>query len=211
MTSTVRQLKKTKNEAIEEDARPSISEVEDAVRTIIRWSGDDPARDGLLETPSRVARAFQEYFKGYQEDPEALLGKTFKEIEGYDEMIVLRGIRFESHCEHHMAPIIGRAWVAYIPKGRVVGISKLARVVDVYAKRLQIQEKMTAQIANAINNVLDPEGVAVVIKGEHHCMTTRGTHKPGTDMVTSRMLGCFRDNAMTRQEFLSMVASDERN
>ena len=185
--------------------KPNRTEVEAAFKTIIRWTGDDPARDGLKETPARVTRAFEEFFKGYSDDPEAILKKTFEEIEGYDEMIVLRGIRFESHCEHHMAPIVGRAWVAYIPKGRVVGISKLARVVDAYAKRLQIQEKMTAQIANTIQNVLQPDGVGVVIKAEHHCMTTRGVHKHGTDMVTSRMLGSFRDNPMTRQEFLAMV------
>ena len=185
--------------------KPSRTEVEAAFKTIIRWTGDDPARDGLKETPARVTRAFEEFFKGYTDDPEAILKKTFEEIEGYDEMIVLRGIRFESHCEHHMAPIVGRAWVAYIPKGRVVGISKLARVVDAYAKRLQIQEKLTAQIANTIQSVLQPDGVGVVIKAEHHCMTTRGVHKHGTDMVTSRMLGSFRDNPMTRQEFLAMV------
>ena len=185
--------------------KPSRADVEAAVKTIIRWTGDDPARDGLHETPARVTRAFEEFFKGYDEDPEAILQKTFEEIEGYDEMIVLRGIRFESHCEHHMAPIIGRAWVAYIPRGRVVGISKLARVVDAYAKRLQIQEKMTAQIANTIQKILEPEGVAVVIKAEHHCMTTRGVHKHGTDMVTSRVLGVFRDNPITRHEFLAMV------
>jgi GTP cyclohydrolase IA len=194
--------------------KPSRTEVEAAFKTIIRWTGDDPARDGLRETPARVTRAFEEYFKGYDEDPEAILQKTFEEIEGYDEMIVLRGIRFESHCEHHMAPIIGRAWIAYIPKGpkgRVVGISKLARVVDAFAKRLQIQEKMTAQIANTIQKVLDPEGVAVVIKAEHHCMTTRGVLKHGTDMVTSRMLGAFRDSHLTRQEFLSIVTEDQRH
>jgi GTP cyclohydrolase IA len=185
--------------------KPSRAEVEAAIETIIRWTGDDPARDGLRETPSRVAKAYEEYFKGYSEDPEAILQKTFEEIEGYDKMIVMRSIRFESHCEHHMAPIIGHAWIAYIPKGRVVGISKLARVVEVYAKRLQIQEKMTAQIANAIERVLQPEGVAVVLKAEHHCMTTRGVMKPGTDLVTSHMTGVFRDNAMTRQEFLSMI------
>ncbi len=185
--------------------RPERKEVEDAIRTILRWAGDDPTRDGLHETPARVVRAYEEYFRGYDQDPEEILQKTFEEIEGYDEMIVLRGIRFESHCEHHMAPIIGKAWVAYIPSGRVVGISKLARVVDVYAKRLQIQEKMTAQIANAIDQVLQPQGVAVLIKAEHHCMTARGIHKPGTDLVTSRMLGCFRDNAMTRQEFMTLV------
>ncbi|MBL8566453.1 MAG: GTP cyclohydrolase I FolE [Hyphomicrobiaceae bacterium] len=185
--------------------RPSLAEAEEAIRTILRFVGEDPARDGLHETPSRVVRAYKEYFGGYALDPEDILNKTFEEIEGYDEMIALRGIRFESHCEHHMAPIIGKAWVAYIPNGRVVGISKLARVVEVYAKRLQIQEKMTAQIANAIDHVLKPQGVAVVLKAEHHCMTTRGVHKPGTDLVTSRMLGVFRDNPITRQEFLTMI------
>lgn len=185
--------------------KPSRSEVEQAITTILRWAGDDPTRDGLKDTPARVTRAFEEYFRGYAQDPEELLKRTFGETEGYDEMIVLRGIRFESHCEHHMAPIIGRAWVAYIPNGRVVGISKLARVVDAYARRLQIQEKMTAQIANTIEQALQPQGVGVVIKAEHHCMTTRGVHKPGTDMVTSRMLGVFRDNPITRQEFLAMV------
>jgi GTP cyclohydrolase I len=192
------------------EKKPTRSEVEKAFKTIIRWAGDDPVRDGLQETPARVARAFEEYFRGYDEDPQEILQKTFEEIEGYDEMIVLRGIRFESHCEHHMAPIIGRAWVAYIPRGRVVGISKLARVVDAYAKRLQIQEKMTAQIANTIQEVLEPEGVAVVLKAEHFCMTARGVHKPGTDLVTSRMLGAFRDNPITRQEFLAIVTEDQK-
>ena len=189
--------------------RPDRAEVEQAIRTMIRWAGDDPGRDGLRETPDRVARAFEEYFSGYAQDPTEILQKTFEEIEGYDEMIVLRGVRLESHCEHHMAPIVGRAWVAYIPQGRVVGISKLARVVDVYAKRLQIQEKMTAQIANTINDVLKPEGVGVIIKATHHCMTTRGAHKPGTDLVTSRMLGVFRDNALTRQELLGLANSND--
>lgn len=188
-----------------EAGRPGRADVEDAFRTIIRWTGDDPERDGLIETPARVARAFEEFFAGYDQDPALLLQKTFEEIEGYDEMIVLRGIRIESHCEHHLAPIIGRAWVAYIPSGRVVGISKLARVVEAYAKRLQIQEKMTAQIANTINDVLKPQGVGVILRATHHCMTTRGVHKPDTDLVTSRMLGCFRDNPLTRQEFLAMV------
>ena len=187
------------------DQRPGRAEVEAAVRTIIRWTGEDPERDGLIETPARVTRSLEEFFAGYAQHPVDILKKTFEEIEGYDEMIVLRGIRFESHCEHHMAPIIGQAWVAYIPSGRVVGISKLARVVDVYARRLQIQEKMTAQIANTINDVLEPQGVGVIIKASHHCMTTRGVHKPDTDLVTSRMLGCFRDNALTRQEFLGMA------
>lgn len=185
--------------------RPDRAEVEAAFRTIIRWAGDNPERDGLIETPARVVRAFEEFFVGYSQDPVEILQKTFEEIEGYDEMIVLRGIRFESHCEHHMAPIIGQAWVGYVPSGRVVGISKLARVVEVYAKRLQIQEKMTAQIANTINDVLKPQGVGVIIKATHHCMTTRGVHKPESDLVTSRMLGCFRDNSLTRQEFLNMT------
>ena len=190
---------------MDEVVRPSRSDVEAAFRTIIRWTGDNPDRQGLVDTPSRMARAYEEYFRGYDEDPEAILSKTFEETEGYDEMIVLRGIRFESHCEHHMAPIIGRAWVAYIPSGRVVGISKLARIVEVYAKRLQIQEKMTAQIANTLQEVLQPRGVAVVVDASHQCMTTRGVHKPGVAMVTSRMLGCFRDDAATRREFLGLI------
>jgi GTP cyclohydrolase IA len=185
--------------------KPTQEDAEKAVRTLIEWAGDDPERDGLIDTPDRVARSYREFFAGYDADPDEILKKTFKEIEGYDEMIVLRGIRFESHCEHHMAPIIGKAWVAYLPHGRVVGISKLARLVNAYARRLQIQEKMTAQIANTIDEVLKPHGVGVVIKAEHHCMTTRGVMKPGTDMVTSRMLGAFRDNDITRQEFLSMI------
>ena len=185
--------------------RPERAEAEEAVRTLIRWIGEDPTRDGLDETPARVTKAFEEYFHGYGLDPEAILRKTFEEIDGYDEMIVLRGVRFESHCEHHLAPIIGHAWVAYVPNGRVVGISKLARVVDAFAKRMQIQERLTAQIANTINDVLKPQGVGVVIKAQHHCMATRGVHKHDSDLVTSRMLGCFRENAMTRQEFLSIV------
>ncbi len=189
-------------------SKPSREEVEAAFRTIIRWTGENPDRDGLLETPKRVTKAFEEWFGGYAINPEELLRKTFEEIEGYDEMVLLRAIPFESHCEHHMAPIIGKAWVAYIPSGRVVGISKLARVVDAYAKRLQIQEKMTAQICNAIESVLQPQGVAVVIKAVHHCMTTRGVHKHGVDMVTSKMTGVFKDNPLTRQEFLGLVNSD---
>jgi GTP cyclohydrolase I len=185
--------------------RPDRAEVEAAFRTIIRWAGDDPYRDGLIETPARIARAYDEFFVGYSQDPVEILQKTFEEIEGYDEMIALRAVRFESHCEHHMAPIIGQAWVAYVPSGRVVGISKLARVVEVYAKRLQIQERMTAQIANTINDVLKPQGVGVIVKASHHCMSTRGVHKADSDLVTSRMLGCFRDNPLTRQEFLSMA------
>jgi len=204
MMSNVRALDRVKLVRAISD-RPNRAEVEAAFRTIIQWTGDDPSRDGLIETPARMARAFEEFFVGYSQDPAQILQKTFEEIEGYDEMIALRGIRFESHCEHHMAPIIGQAWVAYVPSGRVVGISKLARVVEVYARRLQIQEKMTAQIANTINDVLKPQGVGVIIKASHHCMTTRGVHKLGSDLVTSRMLGCFRDNSLTRQEFLSMT------
>jgi GTP cyclohydrolase I len=184
---------------------PTRDEAEAAFRTIIRWAGDDPTRDGLAKTPARVARAFEEYFAGYAIDPATVLSTTFEETDGYDEMIVLRGIPFESHCEHHMAPIIGRAWVAYVPTGRVVGISKLARVVEAYAKRLQIQEKMTAQIANTIQDVLQPQGVGVVLKASHHCLSSRGVRKHDTDMVTSRMLGCFRDNPLTRHEFLALV------
>jgi len=187
--------------------RPSREEAEAAVRTLLRWAGDDPAREGLLGTPGRVARAYEEFFAGYFQDPVEILQRTFEEVEGYDEMVLLRDIRFESHCEHHMAPIIGKAHVAYMPDNRVVGISKLARVVEAYARRLQIQEKMTAQIANTINEVLNPKGVAVVIEATHHCMTTRGVHKPGTSMVTSRMLGMFRTNASTRREFLSLVGT----
>lgn len=178
---------------------------EHAVRSILRWIGENPDRDGLRETPARVARAFEEYFSGYRQDPEQILQKTFSETDGYDEMVVLRGIPFQSHCEHHIAPIIGRAWVAYVPDRRVVGISKLARIVDAYARRLQTQERLTAQIANNIDKVLKPQGVAVVIKAAHHCMSSRGVHVHGTDLVTSRMLGCFRDNPMSRQEFMSMV------
>ena len=183
----------------------SQSEIEEAFRTVFRWIGEDPDRDGLRETPGRLARAYQEYFSGYGQDPERILAKTFEETDGYDEMIVLRGVPFESHCEHHIAPIIGRAWIAYVPDRRVVGISKLARVVEAYAKRLQIQERLTAQIANTINQVLKPQGVGVVIKAAHHCMSSRGVRMHGTDLVTSRMLGCFRDNPMTRQELMSMV------
>ena len=185
--------------------RPTRAEAEAAVRTLLRYAGDDPAREGLRGTPDRVVRSFEEFFAGYAVDPEAMLARTFEETDGYDEMIVLKDIRLESRCEHHMLPIIGRAHVAYLPAKRVVGISKLARVVEVYAKRLQIQEKMTAQIANAIDKVLQPQGVGVVIKAEHHCMTARGIMKPGTDLVTSRMLGVFRDSAITRQEFMSIV------
>ena len=187
--------------------RPTREEAEAAVRTLLRWAGDDPTREGLLDTPGRVARAYEEFFSGYEIDPVALLERTFEETDGYDEIVLLRDIRLESHCEHHMVPIIGRAHVAYLPHHRVVGISKLARVVDAYARRLQIQEKLTAQIANTIQQVLEPRGVAVVIEAAHQCMTTRGIHKSGVTMVTSRMLGAFRDDPTTRREVLAMIGN----
>jgi GTP cyclohydrolase IA len=185
--------------------KPSRAEAEAAVRTLLRWTGDDPDREGLRATPDRVVRSYEEFFSGYDQDPEEILARTFEEIAGYDDMVVLRGIRFESYCEHHMVPIIGRVHIGYLPDRRVVGISKLARVVDAYARRLQIQEKLTAQIANTIEEVLQPRGVAVVIEAAHQCMTTRGVHKDGVTMVTSRMLGAFRDNGETRREFLTMI------
>ena len=187
--------------------RPTREDAEEAVRTLLRWAGDDPGREGLLDTPGRVVRAYREWFRGYDEDPHADLQRTFEEVEGYDEMVVLRDIRFESYCEHHLAPIIGKAHVGYMPTSRVVGISKLARVVDSFAKRLQVQEKMTAQIANAIQDVLKPKGVAVVIEAEHQCMSTRGVHKKGVSMVTSTMLGVFREDSDTRKEFLAMIGN----
>ena len=187
--------------------RPSREQAEDAVRTLLRWAGEDPAREGLHDTPARVARSYEEMFGGYTVDPVVLLERTFEETEGYDEIVLLRDIRLESHCEHHMLPIIGRAHVAYLPHRRVVGISKLARVVEAYAKRFQIQEKLTAQIANTINDVLRPRGTAVVIEAVHQCMSMRGVHKPGVSMVTSRMLGAFRDDPATRRELLSMIGN----
>jgi GTP cyclohydrolase I len=192
-------------QSLHRSGKPERAEVEAAIRTVIRWAGDDPGREGLVETPARVVRALEEFFSGYAEDPAAILQKSFEEIDGYDEMVVLRDVQFESHCEHHIAPIVGRAAVAYVPRGRVVGISKLARVVQAFAKRLQIQEKLTAQIANTIEAVLQPKGVGVVIKAVHHCMTTRGVHKPDSSLVTSRMLGCFRDDAELRRQFLGMI------
>ena len=186
--------------------RPGRDEAEAAVRTLIRWAGDDPEREGLRDTPRRVVDSYREFFAGYEADPVDILRRTFEETDGYDEMVLLRDIRFESHCEHHLAPIIGRAHIAYLPHHRVVGISKLARIVDIYARRLQIQEKMTAQIANTINDILEPLGVAVVIEAAHQCMTTRGVHKPGVVMTTSRMLGAFRDDQSTRREFLAMIS-----
>jgi GTP cyclohydrolase I len=189
------------------DARPSRIEAEAAVHTLLLWAGDDPQREGLRDTPQRVARAYRDWFSGYSDDPEEFLRRTFEEVEGYDDMIVLRDIRFESHCEHHLAPIIGRAHVGYLPIRKVVGISKLARVVEAYTRRLQVQEKMNAQIANCIQKVLEPKGVAVVIEAAHQCMTTRGVHKQGVTMVTSSMLGEFRENPSTRREFLSVIGN----
>ena len=183
----------------------SREQAEDAVRTLLRWAGEDPAREGLLDTPKRVAKAYRDWFSGYALDPDEYLRRTFEEVAGYDELIVLRDIEFESHCEHHMAPIIGKVHVGYLPDGKVVGISKLARVVDAYARRFQVQEKMTAQIAGCIERVLQPRGVGVVIVGAHECMTTRGVHKRGVSMITSKMLGSFRDDARTRSEFLQFI------
>lgn len=186
-------------------------EAEAAVRTLLRWAGDDPSREGLLDTPKRVADAYADWFSGYGEDPRAYLERTFEEVCGYDEMIVLRDIQFESHCEHHMAPIIGRAHVGYLPDGKVVGISKLARVVEAYARRFQVQEKMTAQIAAVIEDVLKPRGVGVVVEASHECMTTRGVHKRGVAMVTSKMMGGFREDGRTRAEFLQFIGSPARS
>lgn len=185
--------------------RPSRKQAEDAVSTLLRWAGEDPQREGLRDTPKRVARAYEDWFSGYQDDPVRFLQRTFEEVEGYDEMIVLRDIGFESHCEHHMAPIIGKAHIGYLPSSKVVGISKLARVVEAFARRFQVQEKMTAQIANCIGDVLKPKGVAVVVEAVHQCMTTRGIHKSGVSMVTSQMVGLFRTDARTRAEFLRMI------
>ncbi|HEU0153993.1 MAG TPA: GTP cyclohydrolase I FolE [Arenimonas sp.] len=186
-------------------SKPSQEEAQEAVRTLLRWAGEDPSREGLLDTPRRVVDAYGDWFSGYREDPREYLARTFEEVAGYDEMIVLRDIEFESHCEHHMAPIIGKAHIGYLPSGKVVGISKLARVVEAYARRFQVQEKMTAQIARCIQEVLQPRGVGVVVVGAHECMTTRGIHKRGVSMVTSKMLGDFRDDARTRAEFLRFI------
>jgi GTP cyclohydrolase IA len=187
--------------------RPSREEAEAAVRTLLRWAGDNPQREGLVDTPKRVAKAFEDWFSGYDQDPEDYLKRTFEEVAGYDDMVILKDIRFESHCEHHLAPIIGRAHVGYLPTRRVVGISKLARVVEAFARRLQVQEKMNAQIAHCIQKVLEPKGVAVVIEAAHQCMTTRGVHKTGVTMVTSSMLGAFRENSDTRREFLNIIGN----
>lgn len=195
----------SKSRKVRQPARPSREEAERAVETLLRWAGDDPEREGLRDTPQRVAKAYEDWFKGYKVDPVNFLKRTFEEVDGYDELIVLRDISFESHCEHHMAPIIGVAHVGYLPDHKVVGISKLARVVETFARRLQVQEKMTAQIAQCIESVLKPRGVGVVIDAVHQCMTTRGIHKSGVSMVTSQMLGTFRKDARTRAEFLQMI------
>jgi len=186
-------------------SKPTREQAEKAVKTLIEWAGDDPTREGLIETPKRVAKAYEQFFEGYDLDPEEILRKTFEEVEGYDEMVIVKDIRLESHCEHHIVPILGKAHIGYIPNNRVVGISKLARIVDVFGKRLQTQETLTSQIANVIQKVLDPKGVAVVIDASHQCMTTRGVHKPESSTVTSAMKGIFKENAVTRNEFLSFV------
>ena len=194
-----------KNRKPRKPRRPSRKQAEQAVRTLLLWAGEDPGREGLLDTPKRVASAYEDWFSGYKDDPIRYLKRTFEEVEGYDEMIVLRDIEFESHCEHHMAPIIGKAHVGYLPENKVVGISKLARVVEAFARRFQVQEKMTAQIANCIEDVLRPKGVGVVVEAVHQCMTTRGVHKTDVSMVTSQMVGSFRKDARTRAEFLRMI------
>ena len=188
-----------------ERSRPSRSKAEAAVRTLIEWAGEDPDREGLRDTPERVVRAYEEFFAGYREDPADILATTFNETAAYDEMIVLRNVRLESHCEHHIVPILGKAHIGYLPSDRVVGVSKLARLVEIFAKRMQIQETLTSQVADTLQEVLRPRGVGVVIEAAHQCMTTRGIRKPGVSMVTSRMLGCFRDNPETRREFLDMI------
>ena len=190
--------------------KPSRDEALDAVKTLIKWAGDDPTREGLIETPDRVIRAYKEFFAGYEEDPEQVLEKTFEEVEGYDDAVIVRNIRVESHCEHHMVPILGVAHVGYIPNKRVVGISKLARLVDIFGKRLQTQETMTAQIADTIQRVLEPKGVAVVIDAGHQCMSTRGIHKTESSTITSRMLGIFRDKPETRAEFMNLINSPKK-
>jgi GTP cyclohydrolase I len=194
-----------KREAGRRAEPPSREEAEQAIRTLIRWAGDDPGREGLADTPARVVRAFSDWFSGYAQDPAEYLRRTFEEVGGYDEMVILKSIPFESHCEHHMAPIIGEVHVGYLPHRRVVGISKLARLVDAYARRLQIQERMTAEIADTLQEVLQPRGVAVLVESSHECMTTRGVHKRGVSMVTSRMLGAFRDDPATRREFFAAI------
>ena len=194
----IKNLEKVKN-------KPTKEEAKEAVKTLIKWAGDDPTREGLLETPNRVAKSYQDFFSGYDEDPREILSKKFREVEGYDEMIVLKDIRLESHCEHHMVPFIGKAHVGYLPKNKIVGLSKLARVVELFSKRLQIQEKLTAQIANTIDEILKPKGVGVIIEASHLCIATRGVRKETSRMVTSRMLGLFRDNSDTRREFMNII------
>jgi GTP cyclohydrolase I len=201
---------RTKDPALAERNGVERWDAEAAVRTLLRWAGEDPAREGLLDTPRRVVEAYTDWFSGYAVDPREYLSRTFEEMGGYDEMVVLRDIEFESHCEHHMAPIIGRAHVGYLPTGKVVGISKLARVVEVFARRFQVQEKMTSEIAGCINDVLQPAGVGVVIEAVHECMTTRGIHKRGVSMITSKMLGTFRTDARTRSEFLTFIEIRDR-
>jgi GTP cyclohydrolase I len=205
VTSNHRPAKRPARPGAKSVDRPSRADAEDAVRTLIRWAGDDPGREGLLGTPARVARAYEEWFAGYSQNPRDYLQRTFEEVGGYDEIVLLRDVRFESHCEHHLAPIIGRVHIGYLPRDRVVGISKLVRLIDVYAKRMQVQETMTAEIAHCLNIVLKPLGVGVVIEAVHECMTTRGVHRPDVSMVTSRMLGVFRTRPETRQEFLSAI------
>ena len=195
----------SQSEPAEPTSRPSRAEAEQAAATLIRWAGDDPGREGLIETPARIVRAYEEWFAGYGEDPNEMLRRTFEEVAGYDEMVLLRDIRFVSHCEHHMAPIFGRAHIGYLPRNRVVGISKLARVVEVYARRMQIQERMTAEIANTLDRALRPQGVAIVVEAAHGCMTSRGVQQSKATMVTSRMLGAFRDRPEIRQQFLSAI------
>jgi len=191
----------------ENNKKPSRAEAEAAVRTMLAWTGDNPDREGLIETPKRVVRAYEQFFAGYDKDPKEVLSKVFEEVEGYDEMVIVKDIRVESHCEHHMVPILGKAHVGYLPNKRIVGISKLARVVDIFGKRLQTQEVMTAQIANVINEVLEPKGVAVVINAKHQCMTTRGVHKPESSTITATMLGTFRQNPDTRAEFMNLITT----
>ena len=206
MSGHTRRTQALANKKKNTSKKPTRKDAESAVETLLLWAGDDPQREGLVDTPKRVAKAYEDWFSGYREDPVQFLKRTFEEVEGYDEMVILRDIQFESHCEHHMAPIIGQAHVGYLPRNKVVGISKLARVVESFARRFQVQEKMTAQIAHCIDDVLNPKGVAVVIEASHQCMTTRGIHKTGVTMVTSQMLGTFRKDARTRAEFLQMIA-----
>ena len=190
-----------------DNKKPTREEAEAAVRTMLAWTGDNPEREGLIETPKRVVRAYEQFFAGYEMDPKQVLSKVFEEVEGYDEMVIVKDIRVESHCEHHIVPILGKAHVGYLPNKRIVGISKLARVVDIFGKRLQTQEVMTAQIANVINEVLEPRGVAVVMNAKHQCMTTRGVHKPESSTITSTMLGAFRENPDTRAEFMNLITT----